>query len=69
MATLYSSDALDGDAFEVLLRDLNPYINDLLEPEFHRFGDLPIELRFQIYGKQRSVSIHARRNLTLYPNL
>jgi hypothetical protein len=69
MATSYSSRRFRRDAFEVLLRDLNPYINDLLEPEFHRFGDLPIELRFQIYGKRRSVSVHARRILTLYPNL
>jgi hypothetical protein len=38
------------DAFGALLHALSPLIDDLLrKPEFHRFMDLPIELRIQVY--------------------
>jgi hypothetical protein len=38
------------DTLNSLLYALNPYIDDVLrQPEFHRFMDLPVELRLQIY--------------------
>jgi hypothetical protein len=33
------------DLFMSILRDLNPYAEELLQPEFFRFLDLPIEIR------------------------
>jgi hypothetical protein len=41
--------ATQADAFGVLLHALKPFIEDLqllLQSEFHRFMDLPAELRF-----------------------
>jgi hypothetical protein len=36
--------------FMMLLRHLNPLIDQLLiQPEFHRFLDLPLELRYNVY--------------------
>jgi hypothetical protein len=40
--------ALSADAFNTLLRSLNPYIDDL-QPSFHRCLELPIELRYKVY--------------------
>jgi hypothetical protein len=37
-------------AFLDLLNDIEPYIDDVTwQPIFHRFPDLPIELRYEIY--------------------
>jgi hypothetical protein len=40
--------ASSTDAFNILLRSLNPYI-DNLQPSFHHFLELPIELRYNVY--------------------
>lgn len=38
------------DPFSALLQDINPYVDDIpTKPEFHRFLDLPMELRCKIY--------------------
>ena len=38
------------DYFDTLLEVLNPFVDELLhQPEFHRFLDLPIELRCTVY--------------------
>jgi hypothetical protein len=45
--------ATQADAFGALLRALKLFIDDLqllLQPEFHRFMDLPAELRLQVYN-------------------
>jgi hypothetical protein len=41
---------MQENPFMVLLRHLNPLIDELLiQPEFHRFLDLPLELRYNVY--------------------
>jgi hypothetical protein len=54
MASLLETSIRAGvtDAFRDLLCALNPYLDAALpqSPRFHRFCDLPAELRFNIYG-------------------
>jgi hypothetical protein len=45
--------ATQADAFGALIHALKPFIDDLqllLQPEFHRFMDLPAELHLQVYN-------------------
>jgi hypothetical protein len=45
-----TTSACELDAFAALLHAINPFVDDLLrQPEFHRFMDLPIELRYFVY--------------------
>jgi hypothetical protein len=39
-----------SDAFDELLCAINPYVDEVLGPDaFHRFSDLPLELRHKVY--------------------
>ena len=70
MAPPYESDNLCVDAFACLLRDLNPYVDDLMRgPEFHRFAKLPLRLRDLVYGKFSPYKLRVRHTLTSYTNM
>jgi hypothetical protein len=45
-----ATDNMATEAFNELLRDLNSYIDEIVGPSaFHRFADLPLELRHMVY--------------------